>query len=62
MVDRPAAVAKAPFGQDERFQHVAIWPITKRNVLTLAKDCMAEIISEIMILAEGMSSRGLHDG
>ena len=54
MVDRPAAVAKAPFGwKVERFQRVHIKVTTKRNLLTLAKDSMAGIISDIVVLAGG---------
>jgi len=63
MVDRPAAVAKAPFGQKvERFQRVDIKAITKRNLLTLAKDSMAGTISDIIVLAVGVPGYGLHDG
>ena len=63
MVDKPAAVAKAPFGRKvERFQRVDIKAITKCNLLTLAKDSMAGIISDIIVLAVGVHSRGLHDG
>jgi hypothetical protein len=63
IVDKPAAVAKAPFGHKfERFQRVDIKVITKRNLLTLAKDSMAGIISDIIVLVVGMPSRGLHDG
>ena len=36
--------------------------ITKRNLLTLAKDSMAGIISDIIVLAVAMSGYGLHDG
>ena len=63
IVDKPAAVAKAPCCQRrEQFQHVGIQVITKRNSLTLAKDSMAGIISDIIELAGRVSSRGLHDG
>ena len=52
MVDKPAAVAKAPFSRKvKRFQRVGIKAITKRNLLTLAKDSMAGIISDIIVLA-----------
>jgi len=63
IVDRPAAVAKAPLCQEvERFQRMHIKVTTKRNLLTFAKDSMAGIISDIVVLAGGMSSRRLHDG
>ena len=63
IVDKPAAVAKAPFSQkEERFQRVDIRAVTKRNLLTLAKVSIAGIISDIIVLAGGISSRGLHDG
>ena len=63
MVDKPAAVAKAPFGQKVgRFQRVDIKVITKRSLLTLAKDSMAGIISDIIVLAVGVPSHGLQDG
>jgi hypothetical protein len=63
MVDKPAAVAKAPFCQEvERIQHADTLAISKRNSLTLAKDSIAGIISGIIALAGGMSSRRLHDG
>jgi len=63
MVDKPAAVAKAPFGQKVgRFQRVDIKVITKHNLLTLAKDSMAGIISDIIVLAVGVLGHGLHDG
>ena len=62
IVDKPAAVAKAPFGPKvEWFQRVEIRATTKRNLLTLAKDSMAGTISDIIVLAVGMSNHGLHD-
>ena len=63
MVDKPAAVAKAPFGQKMgKFQRVDIRVTAERNLLTLAKDSMAGIISDIIVLAVAMSSHELHDG
>lgn len=63
MVDKPAAVAKAPFHPKvEGFQRGEINVITKRSLLTLAKDSMAGIISDIIVLAVWMSSHRLHDG
>jgi len=63
MVDNPAAVAKAPFGRKaEWFQRVDIGAITKRNLLTLAKDSIAGIISDIIVLVVEVPSHGLQDG
>jgi len=63
IVDKPAAVAKAPFCRRvEWFQRVDIWAVTERNLLTLAKDSMAGITSDIIVVGGGMSSRGLRDG
>ena len=63
IVDKPAAVAKAPFCEEvERVQRMDTGAITKRNLLTLAKDSMAGIISDIVVLAGETSSGGLHDG
>ena len=62
IVDKPAAVAKAPLSRQQQFQHAGIQIITERNLLTLAKDSIAGIISGIIVLGGGVSSRGLHDG
>lgn len=45
-----------------QFQRVDTRVITKRNLLTLAKDSMAGIISDIIVLAVAMSSHEPHDG
>ena len=43
-------MVKAPFGEEaRRFQRVVTTAITKRNLLTLAKDSMAGIMSDIVI-------------
>ena len=63
IVDKPAAVAKAPFCKEaERFQRVGTRVVTKRNLLTLAKDSMAGIISDIVVLVGETSGGWLHDG
>ena len=63
IVDNPAAVAKAPFcNEAERFQRVVTWAIIKRNLLTLAKDSMAGIMSDIVTQVGEASSGGPHDG
>ena len=63
IVDKPAAVAKAPFGEEaRRVQRVVTSAITKRNLLTLAKDSMAGIISDIVIQFGETSSGKPHDG
>lgn len=54
IVDKPAAVAKAPFCRRvEWFQRVDIWAVTERNLLTLAKDSMAGITSDIIVVGGG---------
>ena len=63
MVDKPAAVAKAPFGVGKRCGSVTgCQNTTKRDLLTLAKDSMAGIISGIVVLARETPSRGQLDG
>lgn len=61
MVDKPAAVAKAPFCKGIHwFQRLNLRATTKWDLLTLAKDSMVGIMSDIELA--GTTGRELHGG